>query len=163
MCLLILFCCSQFLTCIPLFYTEYNHSLPMSLFLHRLLVGALFLFLAVPSTVMGRYLLMQSAMTGAVGLKTTTLPLQRHPSIFTVHRNLRLKGSRESQQVESDYIQLRKTKECTRNHVHWKTKTFLQDLCPSCRMLFSWLVINFVVSSLVLASGRCKCQSTRSH
>ncbi|CAL5003748.1 unnamed protein product [Urochloa decumbens] len=70
----------------------------------RLLVDALFPFLAAPSTVMVLYLLMRYAMTGAVGPKTTTRQLQRHPSTSTVHRNLRSKGSRGLRQAGSDFI-----------------------------------------------------------
>lgn len=55
----------------------------------RLLVGVLNPFLAVASIMMAQYLLMGSAMTGAVVLRTIILQMQRHPSISTVPRKLR--------------------------------------------------------------------------
>ncbi|PWZ45023.1 Protein RAE1 [Zea mays] len=102
----------------------YIHSI-FVLFLYRLLVDAPFPFLAVPSTVMVPYLLMRFAMTGAVGPKITTLQLQRHPSISTVHRKPRSKESRALQQAGSDCIE-----GVARNH------DVIQQFCHA--SLLSW-------------------------
>uniref|UniRef100_A0A0A9DHJ7 Uncharacterized protein n=1 Tax=Arundo donax TaxID=35708 RepID=A0A0A9DHJ7_ARUDO len=97
---------SSFSYSFPYFLEVTNPSiLIFTLFLYRLLVDAPFPFLAVPLTVTVPYMLMWSVMTGAVGLKTTILQLQRRPSTSTAHRNLRSKESHALRQAGSDYVQ----------------------------------------------------------
>uniref|UniRef100_A0A0A9AUN7 Uncharacterized protein n=1 Tax=Arundo donax TaxID=35708 RepID=A0A0A9AUN7_ARUDO len=111
------------------------------------------------------YLLMQSAMTGAVGLKTTILRLQRRPYISIVHRNLRSKESHASRQAGSDYAQRMQSQ-----WVQKKSHVFLfgegcfygASACSDLQDLFFWLGISFV-ASLVLAFGSCKFPSASSH